>query len=101
MDEQFEQINTKSYFYIRKSIRKILNNTKKYIRYSLNKETELELLLYFCKKMNEFNPPISKSPRLQGIYDRSLVSVKKTITKLHPDLQYDFNLAIAALDIAE
>ena len=42
IDEQFELINTKSYFYIRKSVRKILTNTKKYIRYSQQKETEVE-----------------------------------------------------------
>ena len=46
-DEQFDQINTASYFYIKKSIRKILRNLKKYNRYSLNKETEVELLIYF------------------------------------------------------
>ncbi|NQY05525.1 MAG: hypothetical protein HRT68_04780 [Flavobacteriaceae bacterium] len=91
MDEQFEQINTKSYFYIRKSVRKIHNNTKKYIRYSLKKETEVELLLYFCQKLKDFDPPISRSPRLQGVYDRTLLSIKKTIPKLHEDLQYDFN----------
>ena len=34
MDVEFENINTKSYFFIRKSMRKILTNTKKFIRYS-------------------------------------------------------------------
>ena len=33
LDEQFETINTDSYFYIKKSIRKILRNLKKYARY--------------------------------------------------------------------
>ena len=54
IDEQFEIINTDSFFYIKKSVRKILRNTKKYIRYSLNKETEVELLLYFCKKLKKY-----------------------------------------------
>ncbi|XKX05668.1 hypothetical protein R8G61_15220 [Tenacibaculum maritimum] len=38
LDVLFSEINTKSYFYIRKSIRKILTNTKKYIRYSKKKK---------------------------------------------------------------
>ena len=41
----FELINRNSYFYIKKSVRKILRNTKKYIRYSQKKETEVELLI--------------------------------------------------------
>ncbi|MBT8395215.1 MAG: hypothetical protein KJN66_10245, partial [Bacteroidia bacterium] len=61
IDEQFELINTSSYFYIKKSVRKILRNIKKYIRYSLKKETEVELLLYFCKKLNAFSPSISRN----------------------------------------
>lgn len=44
IDVQFQQINTNSYFYIKKSVRKILRNIKKYARYSLKKETEVELL---------------------------------------------------------
>ena len=50
MDIEFEAINTDSYFYMRKSIRKILRQVKKYIRYSQKKETEVELLIYFLEK---------------------------------------------------
>ena len=32
VDDLFEEINTASYFYIKKSVRKILRNLKKYIR---------------------------------------------------------------------
>jgi len=97
IDEQFEIINTKSYFYIRKSVRKILTNTKKYIRYSQQKETEVELLLYFCMKLKDFSPSINKSPRLLNTYMRQLELIKKTIATLHEDLQYDYNLVIEKL----
>ncbi len=97
IDEQFELINTKSYFYIRKSVRKILTHTKKYIRYTLNKETEAELLLYFCKKLKEFSPSIKNSVQLQNMYNRQLLLVKKIVSTLHEDLQYDFNLMLEDL----
>ena len=58
IDAQFETINTTSYFYIKKSVRKILRNIKKFARYSLKKETEAELLLYFCDKLKDFKPSI-------------------------------------------
>lgn len=90
IDEQFLQINTKSYFYIRKSVRKILALTKKYIRYSLKKETEVELLLYFCSKLKSFKPSIKNSPRLVNTYNRQILLIKKTLKTLHEDLQHDF-----------
>ena len=41
VDKLFEEINKKSYFYIKKSVRKILRLLKKYARYSNSKETEV------------------------------------------------------------
>ena len=88
----FADINTKSFFYIRKSVRKILKLTKKYIRYSKKKETEVELLLHFCKELKKVSPSISKSPRLLNVYNRQIILIKKAIATLHEDLQYDYQL---------
>jgi hypothetical protein len=98
MDTEFENINTKSYFFIRKSMRKILTNTKKFIRYSKQKETEVELLLYYCSKMKSFKPSISRSARLINIYNRQLTLIKKTISTLHEDLQFDYYKEIEDLN---
>ena len=97
IDEQFELINTDSFFYIKKSVRKILRNTKKYIRYSLNKETEVELLLYFCKKMKSMKPSISRNTTLTNIYERNLEAITKKILALHEDLQFDYTSALQNL----
>ncbi len=97
MDDEFEIINLNSYFYIRKSVRKILRNVKKYARYSQKKETEVELLLYFCKKLKDFKPTIKRSTQLQNMYNRQLLLAKKIINGLHEDLQYDFNLMLEDL----
>ena len=98
VDEQFELINTNSYFYIKKSVRKILRNIKKYNRYSLNKETEVELLLYFCQKLKDFKPSIRRNVTLNNIYYRQLDFIKKKITALHEDLQYDYQMEIEELE---
>ncbi|MFV9550890.1 hypothetical protein [Algibacter sp. PT7-4] len=97
IDNEFETINTNSYFYIRKSTRKILKNVKKYIRYSQKKESEVELLLYFCAKLKNFKPSIKRSTQLQNMYNRQIILAKKTISKLHEDLQYDFNVMLEKL----
>ncbi|MBR9845990.1 MAG: hypothetical protein GYB35_07740 [Algicola sp.] len=97
IDAQFEVINTNSYFYIKKSVRKILRNIKKYARYSLKKETETELLLYFCKKLKAFKPTIRNNTTLINMYNRQLALAEKLVSGLHEDLQYDFGLEIEDL----
>src|SRR5690606_41567317 len=58
IDVDFKAINNKNFFYVKKSVRKILRNIKKYSRYSLKKETEAELLIYFLLKLKELRPSI-------------------------------------------
>ncbi len=98
IDEQFENINTDSYFYIKKSVRKILRNIKKYARYSLKKETEVELLLYFCYTLKDFEPSIKRNVTLTNIYERQILMIKKIVATLHEDLQYDYNQELETLE---
>ncbi|WP_027137481.1 hypothetical protein [Gaetbulibacter saemankumensis] len=98
IDNELKSINKDSYFYIRKSIRKILRNIKKYIRYSLKKETEVELLLYFCYKLKDFKPSIKKSQQLDNMFQRQLSLSKKIVSKLHEDLQFEFTETIEELE---
>ena len=97
IDDLFDQINTKSFFYIRKSVRKILTLTKKFIRYSQKKETEVELLLYFCQKLKNFKPSIQKSVRLQNVFNRQIMCIEKVLKTLHEDLQYDYQFELNEL----
>jgi len=99
--EELSLINTSSYYFIKKSVRKILRNTKKYIRYSKQKETEVELLLYFCVSLKKMHPPISGNVSLQNIFNRQMVAVKKTMTHLHEDLQYDFQVELDKIECGE
>jgi vacuolar-type H+-ATPase catalytic subunit A/Vma1 len=98
IDIQFAQINRSSYYLIKKSIRKILAMTRKYIRYSLNKQTEVELLLYFCTKLRKLSPPIDRNTTLMNIYTRLTDTVIRKLPLLHEDLQYDYQLEINELN---
>jgi plasmid replication initiation protein len=95
--EQFKGINTSNYHYMKKGIRKVLRNTKKFIRYSKKKETEVDLLLYFCQEMKALEPSIQRSMVLVNLYERTLITVEKAILKLHEDLQYDYTRDLNAL----
>lgn len=97
IDSGFEAVNPGNFYFIKKSIRKVLRETKKYIRYSGNKETEVNLLLYFCAKMNDFTPSIHDNNVLRNLYYRQLEMVSKKIEGLHEDLQLDYKLELDQL----
>ena len=97
MDDLFDEINTKRYFFIKKSVRKILRRIRKFSRYSNAKETEVELLLYFCSKMKTIQPSIFNNKTLTNLYNRQVEASRKKTLKLHEDLQYEYQLQIEKL----
>lgn len=97
IDEQFELINTSHAYYIRKSSRKILNTIKRYVKYSKNKQTEIELLLYFIEKLNSLSSRQLSNTRMQNMLQQTIKSIEKAIEGLHPDLQYDYHKILEGL----
>ncbi|MCT4580174.1 MAG: hypothetical protein N4A35_02065 [Flavobacteriales bacterium] len=94
---EFSKINTNSYFYIKKSVRRILRLIKKHIKYSKKKETEAELLIHFCEQLQNIHPSIKNNTTLYNIYKRQLILIEKALLKIHEDLQYDFEESIEKL----
>ena len=97
IDEKFEQVNRKSPYFIKKSIRSILTMCRKYIRYSKNKETEVELLIYFCQKIKGFTPSLKYNRKVWSLQQRLLDQVENKISGLHEDLQYEYRLELEEL----
>ncbi len=96
--EEFTLINVSSYYFMKKSVRKILRSVKKHIRYSKKKETEVELLLYFCHELRQLNPSIDHNVTLSNLFNRQVEFIKKKMQLLHEDLQYDFQLELESLE---
>jgi len=88
-DQQFEEINKSNIYFIKKSVRKILRSLNKYIRFSLSKQVEAELLIHFCNCIISHSVPIKKSQQLMNLYQTQLKKIDQALSALHPDLQYD------------
>jgi predicted CopG family antitoxin len=97
MDEAFEEINSANLYWAKKSIRKILRLAAKYIKYSGNKQTEVEVLLYFCRKMLDSGIKFKSSTTLLNLYERQVIKITKALSTLHEDLQYDYADELEAL----
>jgi hypothetical protein len=90
METQFLQINKSNIYFIKKSVRKILRNLNKHIRFSASEQVEAGLLIYFCNAILMHSIPIEKSRQLNNLYQNQLKKIEKILKELHPDLQYDF-----------
>ncbi len=90
MEQEFTQINTSNLYFAKKSLRKILRNTAKYIRYTASKQAEVELLLHFCQTLKESVIPIKKSTVISNLYQFQIKKVAKLVATFHEDLQYDY-----------
>ncbi len=97
LDEEFDQMNRTNYYFIRKSVRKILKNTRKYIRYSQKKQTEVELLLHFCSRLKSLSPPIQGNASLMNLFNKQMNTITRKVSLLHEDLQHDYGIELREL----
>lgn len=97
VDEQFLEINTANLYFAKKSLRKILKITNRYIKYTALKSVEAELLIYYCNKIKISGIKINKSTALANLYNNQIKKIKGVVKTLHEDLQHDYNKEIELL----
>lgn len=90
IDIQFSSLNKSSFYLAKKTLRKVLRTSNKHIRFSGKKETEVELLLYFCKKMKTSQLNYKESRVVFNMYINLVKRIQKAISMLHEDLQFDY-----------
>ena len=98
METEFLDINTSNIYFAKKTIRKVLRITNKYIRFPNSKLVEAELLLHFCKLVKDSGIRIEKNPALKNLYQNQLRKIVKAMEELHEDVNYDLNKLLATLD---
>jgi hypothetical protein len=97
VDEQFEEINQSSLYYVKKTLRKILRNINKHIRYTGSSQVTVELLIYFCKSIQDSGIPIEKNTIIANMYKGQVEKINKTLLTLHEDLQHDYSREVSSL----
>lgn len=90
IDMLFTEINKSNLYFAKKTIRKVLRTTNKYIRYTGSKQAETELLLHFCVTLQSSGIPIKKNTALTNLYANQVKKIEKAMSSLHEDLQYDY-----------
>jgi len=90
IDEQFLSLNRSSFYLAKKTIRKVLKTTNKYIRFSGIKETEIQLSIYFCQKLKASRISYKSSRVIFNMYLNQIKRINKVLSMLHEDIQFDY-----------
>ncbi|TAJ12655.1 hypothetical protein DMA11_11675 [Marinilabiliaceae bacterium JC017] len=90
IEAEFKGVNRNTLYFAKKSIRRIHRIVTKHIRYSGSKQTEVELLIFFCLQMRQCGVAVGESKVLVNLYQRQLKTIDKTLGGLHEDLQVDY-----------
>lgn len=99
IDEGFQTLNIQSVYIAKKNLRKIIRITNKFIKYSGIDTTEITLLIYVCRCIQESGLKLNNSVALKNIYLSLLKKINTKISGMHEDLQYDYNKEIKQLEI--
>lgn len=94
----FLDVNKSNPYFAKKTLRKIVRVANRYIRYSKQAATEVEVLLYVAESIRGLKLDMKKSTALENIYLGLIKKIKKSVDALHEDLQYDYRKQIKLLD---
>jgi hypothetical protein len=97
IEELFAEINISHLYFAKKTLRKILRVINKHSRYSGDKQTDIELRIFFCQQLKSSGIPFRQNPVLSNIFDGQLKKIDVTLATLHEDLQHDYKKEVAAL----
>jgi len=97
IDDLFKEVKKSNNYLAKKTVRKILAATNKYIKYSGLKQTEVELLIHFCKRLKKSGIPMPVNSALGNLYLRQIQKINKALASLHEDLQFDYMEGIRLL----
>jgi hypothetical protein len=97
VDELFKEMKKSNSYLAKKTIRKILSTANKYIKYSGSKQTEVEILIHFCKQLRKSGINLQANTALGNLYLRQVQKIRKSLYTLHEDLQFDYSEDIQLL----
>lgn len=83
----------------KKTLRKVIRNMDRCLRFSGMKETEIQVRIHFCRALKASDTPFGRSKVMLNMYTGQLKKIRKAIETFHPDLQHDLRYEIRDLEV--
>lgn len=78
----------------KKAVQAVLRLANRQIKYSGKPATKVEILLHFCRELKGFRAYTKGNTQIVKTFESQLKKIESEIPKLHPDLQYDYEVAL-------
>lgn len=90
IDFEFQKSNTRNYHFAKKSAQSIRRKLNKSLKLTKDKETLIELIIFFCEKLKLYGFLDFRHPVIDNLYRMQVGKIEKLVLGLHEDLQYDY-----------
>lgn len=94
IDEQFA-LHPRAH---RKTVRKIIRWMDKCLRFSGNKETEVQVRLHFCQALMSSKTPYQTSRVINNMFTGQIKKARKAMEKFHKDVKMEYEQQITLLE---
>jgi len=81
----------------KKTLRKVVRQMDKSLRFSGDRETELQVRIHFCRRIKGKKIRFGTCRVSANMYATQLKKIEKSIDKVHPDLQFDYAQQMSGL----
>jgi len=98
IDLEFQKANTRNFQVAKKAAQGIRRKLNKSLKLSKDKETKIELTVYFCEKLVQYGFLSFRHPVIDNLYRVQVGKIEKLIKGLHEDLQYDYETKVEELN---
>lgn len=97
INDHFWDLPRGNMYIIKKGLRKILRSIAKYSKHTASKESEVEILIHFCKNLNDSAIPFRANKALSNLYDQQLKKLNALAEQVHEDLRFDYKKQLEQL----
>jgi hypothetical protein len=98
INDSFWELPRGNMYIIKKGLRKILRAISKYSKHTSAKESEVEMLIHFCRNLQQSGIYFRGNKALSNLYDQQLKKLHAMVELVHEDLRFDYKKQLGELD---
>lgn len=99
LENSFYEINRKSAYTTKKGLQKVVRLMTKHIKQNASLTAELDLRIWFCKKVRHARIDLDMDQVISNLYYREISKIQAVLQKLHEDQREDYRDAMQSLHI--
>lgn len=90
INDQFDDLPRSNVYLLKKGLRKVLRSISKYSKHTTLKESEVEMLIHFCKNLNNSGIHFKTNKALSNLYNQQIKKLNTLVEMVHEDLKFDY-----------